>query len=59
MQRDRRPEVMDQPGLDLAEHDRALQVLRRTNGISRCVPQLFPQVEALAYETPTTQLSVL
>lgn len=59
MQRDRRPEVMDQPGLDPAEHDRALQGLRRINGISRCVPGLFRQVEALAYETPSTQLSVL
>lgn len=41
MQRDRQPEVMDQPGLDPAEHDRALQGLRRINGISRCVPGLF------------------
>ena len=30
MHPDRRPEVMDRPGLDPAEHDRALQGLRRT-----------------------------
>ena len=59
MQRDRQPEVMDQPGLDPAEHDRALQGLRRINGISRCVPGLFRQFEALACENPSTQLSVL
>ena len=59
MQRDRQPEVMDQPGLDPAEHDRALKGLRRINGISRCVPGLFRHVEALAAESPATQLSVL
>ena len=59
MQRDRRPEVMDQPGLDPVEHDRALQGLRRINGISRCVPGLFRHVETLARERPSTQLSVL
>ena len=59
MQRDRQPEVMDQPGLDPAEHDRALQGLRRINAISRCVPGLFHQVERLASENPSTQLSVL
>ena len=59
MQRDRQPEVMDQPGLDPVEHDRALQGLRRINGISRCVPGLFRQFESLACENPSTQLSVL
>ena len=59
MKRDRRPEVMDQPGLDPEEHDRALQGLRRINAISRCVPGLFHQVESLASENPSTQLSVL
>ncbi|WP_413440350.1 class I SAM-dependent methyltransferase [Synechococcus sp. MIT S1220] len=59
MQRDRQPEVMDQPGLDPADHDRALQGLRRINGISRCVPGLFRHFETLASETPSTQLSVL
>ena len=59
MPRDRQPEVMDQPGLDPAEHVRALQGLRRINGISRCVPGLFRHFEKLASESPTTQLSVL
>ena len=59
MQRDRQPEVMDQPGLDPAEHDRALQGLRRINAISRCVPGLFHQVERLASDNPSMQLSVL
>src|SRR4051794_24452050 len=34
-QRSRRPEVMDQPGLDFTEHARALQGLGRINTISR------------------------
>ena len=59
MQRDRQPEVMDQPGLDPAEHDRALQGLRRINRISRCVPGLFHHLESLACENPSTPLSVL
>jgi len=59
MPRDRQPEVMDQPGLDPAEHVRALQGLRRINGISRCVPGLLRHFEKLASESPATQLSVL
>ena len=59
IQRDRQPEVMDQPGLDPAEHERALQGLRRINGISRCVPGLFRHFETLLSESPSTPLSVL
>ena len=59
MLRDRKPEVMDQPGLDPAEHDRALRGLRRINAISRCVPGLFRHLEALALESPAESLSVL
>ncbi|AII43272.1 SAM (and some other nucleotide) binding motif protein [Synechococcus sp. KORDI-100] len=59
MQRDRQPEVMDQPGLDPVAHDQALQGLRRINAISRCVPGLFRHVETLTRETPSAQLSVL
>ena len=59
MQRDRQPEVMDQPGLDPAEHQRALQGLRRINRISRCVPGLFRHLETLACKTPSCSLSVL
>ena len=59
MQRDRRPEVMDQPDLDPSEHIRALQGLRRINAISRCVPGLFRHIDKLVRETPSAQLSVL
>ena len=59
MLRDRRPEVMDQPGLDPAEHDRALRGLRRINAVSRCVPGLFRHLEALALEFPAESLSLL
>tara|TARA_B100001057_G_scaffold428073_1_gene453242 strand:+ start:378 stop:1073 length:696 start_codon:yes stop_codon:yes gene_type:complete len=59
MQRDRQSEVMDQPGLDPVEHDRALRGLRRINAISRCVPGLFRHIEMLSRETPSAQLSVL
>ena len=59
MPRDRKPEVMDQPGLDPVEHDRALRGLRRINAISRCAPGLFRHLESLALETPTVPLSVL
>ena len=34
-QRDRQPELMDQPGLDRETHDRALDGLRTTNSVSR------------------------
>ena len=50
---------MDQPGLDPAEHDPALQVLRRINTINRRMPGLFCRVETLARESPATQHSVL
>ena len=59
MSRDRKPEVMDQPGLDSAEHDRALRGLRRINAISRCVPGLFRHLQSVAREAPGNRLSVL
>ena len=59
MLRDRRPELMDQPGLDPADHDRALRGLRRINAVSGCVPGLFCHLESLALENPATPLSVL
>ena len=52
MQRDRRPEVMDQPGLDPVEHDRALQGLRRINRIRRCVPTLCLPMGRLPLSPP-------
>ena len=57
--RDRQPEVMDQPGLDPAEHARALNGLRRINAISRCSAGLFHSIQALAIRQPETPLRVL
>jgi 2-polyprenyl-3-methyl-5-hydroxy-6-metoxy-1,4-benzoquinol methylase len=48
MPRNRRPELMDQPGLDLAEHVEALRGLRRINALSRVGSVLWPPIEALA-----------
>jgi 2-polyprenyl-3-methyl-5-hydroxy-6-metoxy-1,4-benzoquinol methylase len=48
MQRSRRPELMDQPGLELAEHVRALQGLGRINVLSRVGSVLWPPIERLA-----------
>lgn len=39
--RDRRPEVMDQPGLDAQLHRQALEGLRRSNRISRTAQSLW------------------
>jgi 2-polyprenyl-3-methyl-5-hydroxy-6-metoxy-1,4-benzoquinol methylase len=47
-ERNRQPEWMDQPGLDVAAHDQALQGLRRINTISGAVGCLFTPVQALA-----------
>ena len=57
--RDRQPEVMDQPGLDPREHAKALTGLRRINTISRCSAGLFRPIEALAIKQTTTPLRVL
>ncbi len=48
MQRSRRPELMDQPGLEPAEHVRALQGLGRINVLSRVGSVLWPPIERLA-----------
>ena len=48
MQRVRRPELMDQPGLELADHVRALQGLGRINVLSRVRSVLWPPIERLA-----------
>ena len=41
-------ELMDQPGLDTAEHRRALAALRRVNWLSRSVPELWNELRRLA-----------
>ena len=57
--RDRQPEVMDQPGLDPKEHAKALMGLRRINAISRCSAGLFRPIEALAITKPEQPIRVL
>ena len=49
--RDRRPEVMDQPGLDPGVHHRALRGLARINRWSRSVAAIWPVVEGAARRT--------
>src|SRR5208283_5736775 len=48
MQRRRRPELMDQPGLEFTEHVRALQGLSRINTLSRNVAVIWPPIFQLA-----------
>jgi SAM-dependent methyltransferase len=48
--RHRRPELMDQPGLDASEHARALRGLGRINRVSRSDGILWPAIARLAKE---------
>lgn len=57
--RDRQPEVMDQPGLEPAEHARDLAGLRRINRISNLAGSLLALIEALARRGGGTPLQVL
>jgi 2-polyprenyl-3-methyl-5-hydroxy-6-metoxy-1,4-benzoquinol methylase len=57
--RDRQPEVMDQPGLDPAEHARALAGLRRINRISGLAASLLAPIAALARRQGGPPLRVL
>jgi SAM-dependent methyltransferase len=50
--RRRRPELMDQPGLDAREHARALDGLRRINLVSRTVAAFWPSLAKLARGRP-------
>ncbi len=47
-ERRREPEIMDQPGLDLREHERALAGLRRINRLSGSAAILWPPILDLA-----------
>jgi SAM-dependent methyltransferase len=51
-QRQRQPEIMDQPGLPPAEHDRALTGLARINFFSRSANILWPALIDLARDRP-------
>ncbi len=57
--RRRRPELMDQPGLDAREHARALAGLRRINRVSRSALIYWPEIRRLANDKPSSSLRVL
>jgi SAM-dependent methyltransferase len=46
--RNRQPEVMDQPGLDVAQHHEALRALGRINLLSNTASTLWPRLASLA-----------
>jgi SAM-dependent methyltransferase len=58
-ERRRRPELMDQPGLDPAEHARALIGLRRINRVSQSAAMYWPDLRRLAEAKPGGPLRVL
>lgn len=59
-QRDRQPELMDQPGINAHDHRRALQALRRVNLLCSAVPLIFRSLSRLASDrTRTKPLRVL
>jgi SAM-dependent methyltransferase len=58
-ERRRRPELMDGPGLDAAEHARALSGLGRINRFSRSAAMYWPEVRRLAAAQPGRPLRVL
>lgn len=57
--RQRRPELMDQPGLDAGEHAHALQGLARINWFSRSDAILWPAIERLARARKGRSIRVL
>jgi 2-polyprenyl-3-methyl-5-hydroxy-6-metoxy-1,4-benzoquinol methylase len=57
--RERIPELMDDPGLDPAEHRRALAGLARINRFSGSVGVLWPPIRELAKQHPERTLRVL
>ncbi|MFI5455339.1 MAG: methyltransferase domain-containing protein [Isosphaerales bacterium] len=58
-QRRRRPELMDQPGLDAGEHARALRGLGRINRLSLSDAILWPAVARLAHDSGGAPIRVL
>ena len=55
----RRPELMDQPGLDATEHVRALRGLGRINRVSRSAEIYWPELRRLAEAHPGRPTRVL
>jgi 2-polyprenyl-3-methyl-5-hydroxy-6-metoxy-1,4-benzoquinol methylase len=58
-ERRRMPELMDQPDLDVAEHERALRGLARINRFSRSDAILWPAIERLAHARGGALIRVL
>ena len=58
-ERRRQPEIMDQPGLDPADHDRALGGLARINFFSGSAGIVYPSLLALSRELGGRPLRVL
>lgn len=57
-QRCRRPEIMDQPGLDATAHAAALRGLGRINRLSRSASILWPSIAGLAQKLPIRVLDL-
>ena len=55
----RRPERMDDPGLDPAEHRRALRGLTRLNAISHTVGHLWQAIRKGVGDRPAVPLRIL
>ena len=58
-QRNRQPELMDQPGLDANEHAKALRGLARVNRFSRSAAIVWPTLRELARKQQGETLRVL
>ena len=59
LQRDKQPEIMDQPGLAAADHEQALRALSRINWISGVAGSLWSPIRRLAEERRGQPLRVL
>jgi len=58
-QRQLRPELMDQPGLDPLEHQQALLGLTRINGLTRSASCFFPDIRRIARQNPGRRVRLL
>ena len=58
-QRQLRPELMDQPGLDPQAHQAALLGLARINALTRSAACFFPAIRRLASKLPSQRLRLL
>ena len=58
-QRQLRPELMDQPGLNPLQHQQALLGLARINGLTRSAACFFPVIRRLAKLNPARRLRLL